>query len=68
MDLLIVGAITVFFGIAALSTIAQRNAPPAQPVLIVRADQLRERDGDGGDAGLGILLLFVAIVAAVWLL
>jgi hypothetical protein len=63
MDLGIVIAITVFFGIAALSTIAHRNAPPSTQVVLVRAEQLKE--AERGEAGLGIFLLIAAIVAAI---
>ncbi len=65
MDLAILIAIAVFFGIAALSVVAQGNAPPATPVIVVRAEQ---RGGDQGDSGLGIFLLFAVIIAAVYLL
>ena len=69
MDLLIVIGIAIFFGIAALSTIAHRNQAPSAQVLLVRADQLKEaREADHGDAGLGIFLLIAVIAAAVWLL
>jgi hypothetical protein len=68
MDLAILIGIAVFFGVAALSTVAQRNAPPAAPVIVVRAEQFKERGGEQGDAGFGIFLLFIVIVAAVYLL
>jgi hypothetical protein len=68
MDLAILIGIAVFFGVAALSTVAQRNAPPAAPVIVVRAEQIKERAGEQGDAGFGIFLLFLVIVAAVYLL
>lgn len=63
MDLLILIGITAFFGLAAISTIAQRNAAPPAQVFFVRADQLREREG--GDAGFGIFLLIAVIVGAI---
>jgi hypothetical protein len=68
MDLAIIMGITIFFGIAALSTIAQRNGPPVAPVIVVRAEQIRDRSGEQSDGGFGIFLLFAAIVAAVYLL
>jgi hypothetical protein len=67
MDLAILIGIAVFFGVAALSTVAQRNGPPVAPVIVVRAEQVKER-GEHGDAGFGIFLLFAVIVAAVYLL
>lgn len=67
MDLAILIGIAVFFGVAALSTVAQRNGPPAAPVIVVRAEQVKER-GEQDDAGFGIFLLFAVIVAAVYLL
>lgn len=68
MDLVILIGITTFFGLAALSTIAHRNAPPVAQVFLVRADQLRERDANQGEAGLGIFLLLAVIAGAIWLL
>lgn len=69
MDLLIVIGIAIFFGIAAISTIAHRNQTPAPQVILVRADQLKDaREAERGDAGLGIFLLVAVIAAAVWLL
>lgn len=68
MDLLILIGISAFFGLAALSMIGQRNAPQAAQFILVRAEQLKERDGDAGSAGLGIFLLLAVIAAAVWLL
>jgi hypothetical protein len=67
MDLILIIGITVFFGMAALSAAAQRNAPPAAQVIVVRADQIREREGDS-DMGFGILLLLAVIFGAIWLL
>lgn len=66
MELGIVIAITVFFGIAALSTITHRNTTPATQIVLVRADQLKE--AEHGDAGLGIFMLIAVISAAIWLL
>jgi hypothetical protein len=68
MDLLILIGITVFFGLAALSMISQRNTPQPTQVILLRADQLKERDGERGSSGFGIFLLFAVIAAAVWLL
>jgi hypothetical protein len=68
MDLLIIIGITAFFGMAALSMVAHRNSPSPAQVILVRADQLKERDGDYGDAGLGIFLLIAVIVGAIWFL
>lgn len=68
MDLLIIIGITAFFGMAALSMIAQRNAPTPAQVILIRADQLKERDAERGDAGFGIFLLISVIGAAIWFL
>lgn len=69
MDLVIIIGIAIFFGIAAISTIAHRNQPPAPQVILVRADQLREaRESERSDAGVGIFLLLGVIIVAVWLL
>ncbi len=68
MDLLIIAAITCFFGFVALSMIGSRNAPPSARVVVLRADQLSELDGERGSAGFGIFLLFAVIIAAIWLL
>jgi hypothetical protein len=68
MDLIILIGITAFFGLAALSTIAHRNTPPQAQVFVLRADQLREREIERGDAGFGIFLLVVVVIAAIWFL
>jgi hypothetical protein len=68
MDLLILIGITAFFGLAALSMIGQRNASQAAQLIVVRADQLKEREGDHGSAGFGIFLLFAVIAGAVFFL
>jgi hypothetical protein len=68
MDLAILIGITIFFGIAALSTLAQRNAPPMSPVIVVRGEHARDKELDQSDAGFGIFLLIIVIVAAIWML
>jgi hypothetical protein len=66
MDTLIMIAIIVFFGIAALSTIAQRHGAPAHPVFVIRTDPA-ERLATG-DNGFGIIILLLVIGVAIWLL
>ncbi len=66
MDTLIMIGIMVFFGIAALSMIAQRRSPSTGPVFVVRADPA-ERLATG-DNGFGIIILLLVIGVAIWLL
>jgi len=65
MELVIMIGIVSFFGIAAISTVAHRNTPPTTPILVVRAEQVK--DAESGDAGFGIFLLIAVIIAAIWI-
>jgi hypothetical protein len=65
MELLAVIGITIFFGVVALSAIAQRATPPA-PVIYLKAEPVERRDQ--GDGGLGLILVLLAILGAIWLL
>lgn len=63
MDLVIIVGMVSFFGLAVLSAVAQRSAPPPAPIIIVRAEPLLERDGEHG-AGIGLLLLLAVVIGA----
>lgn len=68
MDLLILVGVISFFGLALISTVAHRNTPPAAKIILVRADQLAEPQGDRGSAGFGIFLLLAVVLGALFFL
>ncbi len=66
MEPIVMIGMIVLVGGVILSTIAQRNAPPPAPVIVVRAEPLERVPA--GDSGLSLVILLAVIAAAAWLL
>lgn len=67
MELLIIITISIFFGVVALSSVAQRTPQPPQ-VVYIRAEQLDALRAPQGEGGAAIILLCLVVLVAIWLL
>jgi hypothetical protein len=67
MELLIIIAISIFFGVVALSAVAQRTPQPPQ-VVYIHAEQLDALRAPQGESGAAIIMLCLVVLAAIYLL
>jgi hypothetical protein len=67
MELFIMIGIMVFFGVVALSTVAQRAPQPPQ-VVYIRAEQLDALRAPRGEGGVALVLFCLVVLGAICLL